>query len=840
MRVLVLTLLALTSLPAASARAQRAPERAYAGRQVVSVLRELQTRGLNIIFSSEVVRPGMRVRAEPRAVNDRQILDEILKPHGLEVQAGPGSTLLVVRTGARPATPPASTRLATVRGIVVDGRSAAPLPGVLVRLAENGREVVTDQDGRFEVTDVAPGPQTLFVALVGFSLAEPKIDVPRGEVLELTVALAGGTGAYTEQVTVTGDRFRGTATGVPAATMLNSADLLELRGVLTDDPLRAVQALPGVMTGNDFRSEFSVRGSDYRHIGLSIDGVATGWPIHTVRDDLSGGSVTLINGDVVDTLTLMEGAYPQDRPARTGAWLDFTIREGSRARTQAHGALNMTSASLVLEGPVGSGQRGSWLMSARQSYLQFILRRINPDGGTNFGFTDLQGKFVYDLTPRQQLQMTVVSGRSLLEQDSSSTDPNLVRRGSAHNSLFVTTLRSTLGSAATVTQKVAVGGYGFLNDGTNGSVLADGSGGEFSYRAAASWLFRRSTVFEAGGQLQRQTTDSKSTVYIDPLTGAAPVPRTEVVDGDGTILSGYARVSHSTSRGVLVGGGALVAYQEGLATPAAVSPWMTATIPLGPVTVRAGAGLYRQQPGLEQLLGTFGRSGTSAERSRHFDLALEHSWGPDMRVQLAIYDREERDMFRLEGDEYQLQGNTVSPPSLTPAWENALDGTSRGVQVLVQRRAASGPSGWVAYSYSRTRYHDRITGETYASDFDQRHTFTAYAQQRLSPVTSVSGRLRVGSNFPIAGYLEPRDTGLFIGAARNTVRLPVYGRLDVRANHAFNFDTRRLTLFVEIVNLIGRTNYAADRFRVFSSGRVVNATQQLFPFIPTAGLSIDF
>ena len=39
----------------------------------------------------------MKVLAEPEAVRPREILDEILRPHGLQVRSGPGGTLLVVR-----------------------------------------------------------------------------------------------------------------------------------------------------------------------------------------------------------------------------------------------------------------------------------------------------------------------------------------------------------------------------------------------------------------------------------------------------------------------------------------------------------------------------------------------------------------------------------------------------------------------------------------------------------------------------------------------------------------------------------------------------------------------
>ncbi len=63
--------------------------------------------------------------------------------------------------------------------------------------------------------------------------------------------------------------------GVVLADGLGSAGLQALRGVATDDPVRALQALPGAATGDDFQAQFSVRGSAFRHIGFVIDSTAT-------------------------------------------------------------------------------------------------------------------------------------------------------------------------------------------------------------------------------------------------------------------------------------------------------------------------------------------------------------------------------------------------------------------------------------------------------------------------------------------------------------------------------------------------------------------------------------
>jgi hypothetical protein len=818
--------------------AQPPAGRALAGRPLVDVLRELQRRGLPLVFSSELVRADMRVLAEPSRSGDREILDAILVPHRLSVRPGPGGTLLIVRarrpSTAAPAAPVAEST-STIRGIVVDARTAAPLPGVRVWITGGAVEAMTDGDGRFELAGVGAGDHTLAASLVGYALARPQVSAPARGTADVAIALADGTGAYAERITVTGDRFRGAEPTVPSAMMLTSTDLLELRGVLTDDPLRAAQALPSVMTGSDHRSEFSVRGSDFRHIGLSVDGVAIGWPVHTVRDDLGGGSVALVNGDVLGTMTLSAGAYPQERPSATGAWLDLTIREGSRAAVQAHGAAGMTSASLVVEGPVGSAGRGSWLVSGRQSYLQWILARMDASG-TRFGFSDAQGKFVFDVTPRQRLQVTFFAGRSLLEQDHADPEPNSVHRGSAHTTMLASAWQSTVGASSVVDHTLAVSGHGFVNDSALAPVLAEGSGRFLSYRGAVSHALRPGTLVRAGVHAERRSARQMSTRYLGFSSEADWLPRLEVVDGSRSQLASFGRLTHSVRDRFAIDGGVLLTH----APAAAASPWLAMKLPVGALTFRAGGGVYRQTPELEQTIGSFGDPDLRPERSRQLEAAVEHAWRPGVRWQATVYQREERDVLRLEDNEFLRRGGELVTPSFTPRWRNSLRGSARGVELLVQRRSVSGLSGWLSYAWSRTEYEDPARGERFFADADQRHTIAAYGLYRLSPVTSVNARFRYGSNVPLPGYFTRLNGDLHVGGARGTERLPAYARLDVRANRAFNFDTRRLTLFVEIVNLFGRTNHAPDAPRIARTGQVRGATQRLFPFLPTAGVQIDF
>ena len=79
------------SLPVAEASAT------LAGMPLSSAVADLERRGLAVLYSSDLVRPWMKVAAEPTASDPASVLVEILRPHGLAARPGPGGLLLVVR-----------------------------------------------------------------------------------------------------------------------------------------------------------------------------------------------------------------------------------------------------------------------------------------------------------------------------------------------------------------------------------------------------------------------------------------------------------------------------------------------------------------------------------------------------------------------------------------------------------------------------------------------------------------------------------------------------------------------------------------------------------------------
>jgi hypothetical protein len=78
-------------------RAESPPLHLYAGHPLTDALRDLESKGLRLVYSEDVVTRDMLVSSEPHATEPRAILDELLREHRLVATRGPRGTLLIVR-----------------------------------------------------------------------------------------------------------------------------------------------------------------------------------------------------------------------------------------------------------------------------------------------------------------------------------------------------------------------------------------------------------------------------------------------------------------------------------------------------------------------------------------------------------------------------------------------------------------------------------------------------------------------------------------------------------------------------------------------------------------------
>jgi hypothetical protein len=513
--------------------------------------------------------------------------------------------------------------------------------------------------------------------------------------------------------------------------------------------------------------------------------------------------------------------------------LSFEMREGSRDRTAVRVAVSGTSASVVAEGPLGRAKKGSWLVSIRKSYIDWLITKIQPDINGTIGFSDAQGKFAYDLTTHQHLEVSFVAGDAHYEHPTATT-ANALSRATSRGGVLSLAWRYA-GSAWIVTQRASYLPSNFLDLGPAGQVQGRGDTPALLYRADAARQLNRALTVEFGGSTQTQRQELVLRNF--STVGGKPVER--------VVVASTLRTTTSDAWGQIVargrrGGLALGARVENdtFTARTMAAPWLLFEWHASRLTFRAGAGSSHQFPSLDIQATSPAHIGPEGARS--LDAGIEHSIGRGVSWLVTGWTRCNMDVIRPTGEERLVNGNRV-PASVFPQFRGTLDGPSQGVDVMVSRRSPTGVTGWIAYTYAHTRFHDTVNGETFDGDFDQRHTLNVFVEARLSYRMAVNARWRYGSNFPLVGYFTGTTDNLKLGSIRNQVRLPAYSRLDLRASRTFTFDKRRLTLFLEVMNVLNKSNLAQITGSVNSATLVARGwTQDLIPRVPSAGILIEF
>ncbi len=733
-----------------------------------------------------------------------------------------------------------------VNGRVVNSRDNQPLALVQVQLASTSFRAITGEDGRFRITEVPAGNYVLQTTTVGYYLIHEEFALAAGQTKTFDVVLTSSTDKLTNNVAVSADVFEvGTETSASAFT-LEGQERKNLASVLADDPLRAVQSLPGVTSNNDFSSSFSLRGAPFDRIGLYLDGVLLHAPFHTTDGQADNGSLTIFNGDMTDDMTLYQGAWPVRYSDRTAGILAVETREGNRQEIQGRFSASASNAGILLEGPWNKSGRGSWLVAFRKSYLQYILNRIDfgDQAPFFFGFMDGQARLAYDLTPRHNVSLSYVDGTSSVDRTSFRSELGL-------NSIMTSGFRYTLfnlGSRYAPHQRLLINNHLAWSrekgevDNRDNTRLSDQAYGEWTWHGDASVIWSKNNTLDFGGVFRRvrQNGSARQFVYTPALTAAPDVFR-----GVGYQAGAYVQetLGFASGRGhVRVG----VRQDEYNVAPAEItSPYASVSFELHTRTrLQLDWGEYGQFPELNQVFSIFAPGKLLPERATHYEGAVEQRLGERTRLKFEFYNRQDRDLVaRPALDPRMLADGTIVPALPNAPWLNSERGYSRGVEVYVQRRTANGFDGWISYAYGRAILSDGYLQQKFPSDYDQRHTINAYLSRRLRPTVNVSGRFTYGSGMPLPGFYRlAQGGGYSVAERRNGLRAAAYERTDLRLNKAYIRRKVKTTLFAEIVNVLNHTNRDFDSPGPYDpgTGRIFPNFFSMFPILPSAGMVFEF
>jgi len=745
-----------------------------------------------------------------------------------------------------------------VRGRVVSSRDNEPLSLAQVQIQDSSSSAnlplraVTGTDGTFSITGVPPGNYVLQTTTVGYYLVHQEFTLAAGESKNFDVVLSSSMDQRKDTVVVSGGAFGVAPVAAASSITLQGEERKNLASVLADDPLRAVQSLPGVTSNNDFDSEFSLRGASFDRIGLYLDGVLLHSPFHTTDGQSGDGSLTIFNGDMTDDMTLYEGAWPVRYSDRTAGILAVDSREGNRQQLQGRLEASASNAGGLFEGPLGKKQRGSWIVSFRKSYLDYILNRIDfgDQPPLTFGFTDGEARLTYDLTSKHTISLSDVEGASGVNRTAfqSELGPNTVMTSGFRFSLLNLGSRYAPNERVLITNHLAWSRERGDVENRDNALLNRQAYNEWTWHGdvSVSWLSDKpgKNTLDFGG-LFRQLRQDGSTLQF--VFTPVQVPSQDVFRGSGTRAGGYVQQSYGffSERVRLTGGVRQDEFSQ--STVQVTSPYASASFaPLKKTHVQLDWGQYAQFPELNQIFSVFTHGPLLPERSTHYEAVVEQTLDERTRLRVEFYNRQDRDLLaRPLLDPRLLLNGSIFNAVPTAPWLNSERGYSRGAQIFLQRRTANGFTGWISYAYGHTEIHDSTLGVSFPSDYDQRHTFNAYISRRLRPTVNVSARFTYGSGMPLPGFYRDvvgNGTAYFLAPNRNGLRAPDYQRTDVRLNKAYVHKKSKATLFAEVVNLTNHHNSDFDSPGPYDSttGQTYPKFFSMFPILPSAGVLFEF
>ena len=254
-----------------------------------------------------------------------------------------------------------------------------------------------------------------------------------------------------------------------------------------------------------------------------------------------------------------------------------------------------------------------------------------------------------------------------------------------------------------LTQRIAADGNAFRNVNRDGVELHRGRRSDVMYRA--DWTYSRSPrlTFEGGGDVRRSRNRASSRVS-SCSPGVRAARKLQRVSVRRIVLRARA---HRQRAGHLRAGSRV--DHSTLTGHTSASPWIETRWPLLRVLIaRAGGGIYRQEPEFAEVKGLRGSNLDACGRTTPTS-AVEGPLARSMTWQVSAYNREDRAYPWLPDAEFRVENGRLVLPSFTTRYENALDGHSRGVELVVQRRSPNGLSGWVAYNLAFTEYRNTDT-----------------------------------------------------------------------------------------------------------------------------------
>jgi TonB family protein len=755
-----------------------------------------------------------------------------------EIDGKPAAVRIEYRFTFSLAPPPAAVAAApeappvNLRGQVLERGTRLPVVAALVQAG--ALTTYTDRSGRFELAGVPDGPVKVLVTDPAHARFESEETVEPGKATEVRYWMRR-TALEEPEAVVTGTREKREVSHVA----ISAGEIRRVPGV-SGDAVKVIQNLPGVARPIGGSGALVVRGGNPRDTRVYVDGHEVPQIFHF------GGLTSVYSSELVRDVEFEAGNFGVRYGRAIGGRVNLVTRDPGE-RTHALADANLYHATALLEGR--PSEEVGMALSARRSYADALITAASrqvQDGPTVSvapRYYDLQGKVAWRASDEDTLRLDVFGSDDRMVLAGVPTrglrDISVLSYGSR---FWATALRLDHRAGERTRLLVDVGG-GWTRFSTQvGDFFADDE-------TVVNGTLRAEVHQELTSRLRLVTGVDGSWYPRARLeVTAPPIPPPGEVSDPNAESRRFARTLHGHEAGAfaeaqvrLADGLVLVPgiradVHRGLASLAWVDPRVAARWQLGSDTaLKAAAGLYHQAPPLVYMTEEWGNPALTQEGAWQYSVGGEHRVGGRVFLDLQLYYKRLFDLALPSDAVIERDGERVPE-----RFRSAGTGTAYGAELLVRWDPDGRFFGWVAWSLSRSRRGQHVSGgrlEAEGDAFDQPSNLVAVGTWELPELLrglSAGFRLRHTSGNPyeaVGASIYDADSDRYTGVRTGspTDRLPAFFQLDVRADKRWTYQKWTFAAYLEIQNVTARRNPEAVSYNFDYSQRGYVTGLPLFP-----------
>ncbi len=718
-----------------------------------------------------------------------------------------------------------------------------PFANVLILGTELGG--ISDENGNYEISSIPPGLYNVRASFVGFKpLTQFEVQISLARSVQLDFALQEEASELSE-VVVSSEFVRSEETPI-SARKLNTNEIERYPGG-NRDISKVIQSLPGVASTASFRNDIIIRGGAPNENKFFVDEIEVPVINHFATQGSSGGPVGILNVNLIKDVEVVTGGFPSDRMDAMSSFFEFQLKEGRRDKMATQLTLGASELTLSNEGPLG--EKTTYLLSARRSYLQGLFKLLQlPFLPT---FNDFQLKTTTKLNDKTEL--TFIGLGAIDKFVLNEEIPDGESEEELENRLYlldVLPIQNQWNYATGVKLKrfrengfwTFVLSRNMLNNQSYKYAGNDESGPgnllfDYSSQESENKFRAENSIFGQGFTIKYGFNYQYSRYFISNYDRSTLAASGEVIDVEsktnfnqyGAFISGS---KNFLGDRLLISGGIRVDgadFAETASNPLnQISPRITFSYQLRPnFFATANAGIYYQKPpytvlGYRNNEGELENQDGNVRFIRNSHLIAGLEWMvPDKNRRFTLeafykkysnYPSSVRNGISLAnlGADFGVIGNE-------PVVSNS-EGRAYGMEFLAQQRLFNDFYGIAALTLVRSEFTNPNTDGYAPSAWDNKFIVSLTAGKRFGKNWEVGARWRFLGGTPYTPYdLEEsslivnwdlRNAGILDYSQINAVRLDPFHQLDIRIDKKYYFRRWNLNWYVDVQNLY---NFQAEQ-----------------------------